>query len=315
MEAFAVAAPTPVQTVSALRGYVQPPQVYAVPELAQADVATTGAAWSTSSLAVSAAFVGLLGGLLRARKTGRRSARRAGRSGVARQAADREPRLFLDTADTKMWERFLPQGWFYGVTCNPSILERSNLPVNIETFRYLYDKVQHYNVKQFFSQATGTDAETLYKNGKDIHLMGDKTVVKLPLTEEGLRAGRRLKDEFDATMCTTIGYGANHGFLASGLGAEYIAPYLGRLEGLSLGGMDRCRELHKIVGEKDGHTRVQVAAIRSANQMVTLAQDGLDTFTFGVPVAEELVTNEHVVSVAAAFEEAVERASKFPVPK
>jgi len=309
MEAFAVASPTPVQAVPSFRGYAAAQQAQATPELLIGDVAATTGAWSTSSLAVSAAFVGMLGGLLRSRKTARRARRTA-------REAGREGRLFLDTANTDEWARFLPQGWFYGVTMNPTILERSNLPVSIDAFRHLFGKVQEYNVNECFFQATGTDADTLYNNGKAIHETSpNKAVVKLPLTEEGLKAAKKLKDETDMTFCTTIGYSANHGFLASGIGANYIAPYLGRLEALSLDGMERCRELHNIVGGKDGHTRVQVAAIRNAGQMVTLAQSGIDTFTFGPAVAEELVTNKYVPEVAAAFEEAVERASKFEVPK
>ncbi|CAK8996479.1 unnamed protein product [Durusdinium trenchii] len=213
-------------------------------------------------------------------------------------------RLFLDTADVSAYDELLPLGMFSGVTTNPAILKKDNVKCTVDSLHQLAGQAFKHT-DEFMCQSWGKDASELYDTGMKLAgLDKEKIVVKVPATVEGIKAAKRLLEE-GVRVCLTACYSAKQALIATGLGVEYVAPYLGRMNDNRKDGFDQCYKMHEIVGGIGGKTRVLVASLRDVVNMQVLAQKGLDTFTFSPRVARQLLEEPLTEKAAEEFEEAV----------
>jgi len=127
--------------------------------------------------------------------------------------------------------------------------------------------------------------------------------VKVPGTGDGFRAARELKAE-GAVITVTAVYSPGQVVAAAGFGAAYAAPYLGRLSDAGRDGPAAIIAMHEILIRTGSSTRLLTASIRSAGLVVDLARLGLDTFTFGPGVCEELLSETLTDKAAADFQRA-----------
>ena len=217
-------------------------------------------------------------------------------------------RLFLDTADVEEWNTFLPTGMFYGVTTNPTILERSGVPCTVSDVRSLAETALK-SCEEFMCQAWGGSSEKLYETGMALHSGDDRIVIKVPSTYDGVKAATQLMAS-GVRVCMTAGYASHQAMVAASVGAEYYAPYLGRMTDAGKDGMQECATMHESARGLGSHTRILVASIRDASSMVKLSSQGLDTFTFSPDVARQLLFGEQLtINAAKDFEDAAIRNS------
>ena len=215
-------------------------------------------------------------------------------------------RLFLDTADTSEWDALLPSGMFYGVTCNPTLLERANEPCTVANLHKLASKALHY-IDEFMCQSWGSTADELYQTGMDISDYDrERVVIKVPVTATGAEAASKLT-KAGVRICFTACYDKKQALIAASSGVEYIAPYLGRMTDNGKDGYDECRKMQGIVDGLGSGTRILVASIRDADTISQLAMEGLDTFTFNPDVARQLFDEPLTDNAAEEFEEAAAR--------
>eukprot|EP00929_Paragymnodinium_shiwhaense_P002998 TRINITY_DN103364_c0_g1_i1.p1 TRINITY_DN103364_c0_g1~~TRINITY_DN103364_c0_g1_i1.p1 ORF type:complete len:347 (+),score=73.35 TRINITY_DN103364_c0_g1_i1:80-1120(+) len=213
--------------------------------------------------------------------------------------------LFLDTADEEEWDKLLTLGIFHGTTTNPLILSKSNQPCTIENCRRLMKKALSYpGIQRTLFQVWGETAENYEKIGYELFSMDPEHVgVKLPLTDAGIRAASALKQR-GVRICMTGCMSAKQVLTANALHAEYISPYLGRMCDTGMDGMHEVQQMYDALKDTPGRTRVFVASIRNVGQMMELAAKGLDSFTFPVKVAYELVQVQATDEATANFEKA-----------
>jgi transaldolase len=216
------------------------------------------------------------------------------------------PRLFLDSADTAVWQQWLPSGIFHGVTTNPLLIERAALVHDVPTLARLASCAAELGAREIHLQTWGADEETLVVNGLRITAAAarDLTVVlKVPATIAGFRAAARLRDAGHAITLTAV-YNPGQLLAAAAAGAAYAAPYLGRLEDAGRDGRDTVLAMDAILRGTGAGTRLLVASLRDADRIIDLARQGLDTFTFGPEVAAALLQDDLADEAAAAFEAA-----------
>ena len=136
---------------------------------------------------------------------------------------------FLDTAFVHDWEKYLPMGTFYGITTNPVLLEKAQVPHDFTALNHLAKSaIDDFKVKVFMLQTWGETKSRLIENGLRLQSISGKVVVKVPLTKEGIEAAAVLIEE-GVRVCMTACYAPHQVFTSAGLGAEYVAPYLGRI--------------------------------------------------------------------------------------
>lgn len=227
---------------------------------------------------------------------------------------------FLDTAFVHDWERYLPLGIFYGITTNPVLLEKAHIPHDITVLSSLAKSaIDDFKVEVFMLQTWGEAKSLLIENGLRLQSISGKVVVKVPLTREGIEAAAVLIEQ-GVRVCMTACYAPHQVFTSVGLGAEYVAPYLGRISDggtvtvfnlmrrslnqslLGRNGMEEVVQMQRVVEGLKSDTRVFVASIRNVQQLAELAAAGLHTFTFSPRIAEGLVHEPLSIAAASDFE-------------
>jgi transaldolase len=212
------------------------------------------------------------------------------------------PHLLLDSADPGAWADIWPLGLFRGITTNPTLLRRSGRSCDMEGLAALVAEALHVGCGELHLQAWGaTEAELLARGRVLVGLAPEIVVVKLPLTEGGLRAGRVLLAEGQRVTLTAC-YSPPQALAAAALGATYVAPYLGRI---SDGGLDGCAEvitMERCLRGLGAQTRLLVASLRSLAEITRLAAEGVDTFTLTPHLAHKLWSHSATTAAAAQFE-------------
>lgn len=211
-------------------------------------------------------------------------------------------RFLIDSADAQDWEDLWSLGLFHGITTNPSLLRRAGLPCSMETFEQLVDRALHLGCQELHLQAWGATADELFSCAQALlDLAPAQILIKLPLTEGGLRTAALLLAR-DVRVTLTACYGPSQVLAAAGVGATYVAPYLGRI---SDSGADGCAEVSKMQRCLDGvgaTTRLLVASLRSVEEILTLAPEGIDTYTLSPRLAKQIWTHPLTEQAAARFE-------------
>src|SRR3954470_12477903 len=149
-------------------------------------------------------------------------------------------KLFLDTGSIKDIEAIAQLGILDGVTTNPSLLAKEP-----GDFRDNLKKICGIVKGPVSGEVTATDFTGMMREGHDIAAIDEHMVVKVPLTRDGIRACKALSGEglrVNVTLC----FSAGQALLAAKAGATYISPFVGRLDDISMNGMDLVREIVQI---------------------------------------------------------------------
>ena len=215
-------------------------------------------------------------------------------------------RLFLDTADTTQWQTWLPTGLFYGVTTNPLLLERSQVTCSVEQLKDLARQAFNLGVKEVQLQTWGTSVDSLVNTGKLLAAIDNRVVVKVPITKVGTEAASRLIAQGIRITLTGV-YAVHQALIAAALGADYAAPYLGRINDLRRNGRDDLVAMQRGIVGVGSATRILVASIRSVDDIAFLATQGVKTFTFSPAIAEAFFDVTATNQAATDFEQAARR--------
>lgn len=218
------------------------------------------------------------------------------------------PLLFLDSAEPEAWERLLPMGLFHGVTTNPLLLERSGQACTVENLARLAGRASALGAREIQLQTWGASAAEMIDCGTRLAEVAHgklDVVIKVPATATGWKVAARLREQGSAVTLTAV-YTPGQVLAAAALGAAYAAPYLGRLDDAGQDGAAVLRSMNGTLSGTGADTRLLVASLRSAERVVELAATGFDTFTFGPPVADELLAESLTDTAAADFQRAAE---------
>jgi TalC/MipB family fructose-6-phosphate aldolase len=208
--------------------------------------------------------------------------------------------LYLDSADTTALEPMLETGLFRGVTTNPLILQRSG--VRLDAVPDLVSWLLARCDAEVFVQTTASGVDDIEREGLALRALSDRLVVKVPATIDGLTATGRLTRAGVPTLVTAV-YNVRQAVLAAAAGADWIAPYLGRMTDSGLDGHDEVRRMAQAL---TGYgTRILVASIRSADDVAALASAGTDAVTLSTAVANALFEEPLTAAAVAQFDEAV----------
>ena len=193
-------------------------------------------------------------------------------------------KFFVDTANVDEIRKANDMGIICGVTTNPSLIAKEGRDFNqvIAEIAYIVDGPISGEVK-----ATTTDAEGMIKEGREIAAIHPNMVVKIPMTVEGLKAVKVLHAEGIKTNVTLI-FSAAQALLAARAGATYVSPFLGRLDDISMPGIDLINEITEIFMMHDIQTEIIAASIRNPIHVIDCAKAGADIATVPYKVLEQM---------------------------
>ncbi len=212
--------------------------------------------------------------------------------------------LYLDTADIAEWHDLMPTGLFHGITTNPLLAARAGYSYADINWSDLAQTARDLGAKELHAQVSGAAdgyedwAGMLYETGKSA---GIETIVKIPLVDAAIRKTPVIK-ALGGRILMTACYDAKQMFVAQGLGADFIAPYYGRMIEAGVNAKSHIatmQTLHNRTGCK-----VLVASLRSAEQMTDLATVGAEIFTIAPAIARALLSDPLTERAFVDFENA-----------
>ena len=210
-------------------------------------------------------------------------------------------KFFIDTAKVKKKKKANDMGVICGVTTNPSLIAKEGRDFNevIKEITSIVDGPISGEVK-----ATTVDAEGMIKEGREIAAIHENMVVKIPMTAEGLKAVKVLSAEGIKTNVTLI-FTANQALLAARAGATYVSPFVGRLDDISMPGIDLIQTIAEMFAIHDIETEIIAASIRNQVHVIDCALAGADIATVPYSVIEQMtkhpLTDQGIVKFQADY--------------
>ncbi len=191
-------------------------------------------------------------------------------------------KIFADTGSIKDIQTIADLGILDGVTTNPSLLAKEP-----GDFRANLKKICEIVKGPVSGEVTATDFAGMLREGRDIAKIDPHMVVKVPLTKDGIKACKALSGE-GTKVNVTLCFSPAQALLAAKAGATYISPFVGRLDDISINGMEMVREIVQIYDQYDFTTEVLVASARHPMHVVEAAKMGADICTCPPKVIEML---------------------------
>ena len=197
-------------------------------------------------------------------------------------------KIFLDTADTDVIEKYFSTGLVDGVTTNPTLIMKSGK--NPED---VYQKINDIGVQDISMEVVGSDLE-MYDEGIRLYeKFGDVCTVKVPCTREGLIVCKRLSEQGIKVNVTLI-FCAAQAVLAAKAGATYVSPFVGRLDDQSVAGLEVVRSITGLYQIHGIRTQVLSASIRSVQRAVRSWYNGARVVTMPPKVFDQMY--DHILT-------------------
>ncbi len=203
--------------------------------------------------------------------------------------------LFIDSADVAELRAAAASGLIDGVTTNPSLIAKSG-----RRMKEAIAEICSIIPGPVSAEAVATEVEGMLAEGRYLARIAPNVVVKLPLTENGLRACRMLSDEgvrVNVTLCFT----AVQALLAAKAGAYFISPFIGRLDDKGLDGMELIRDIRRVYDNYGFSTNILAASIRSIEHVRQSALAGADCATLPPKIFAAMYKHELTDAGVEAF--------------
>ncbi|MEX5487059.1 fructose-6-phosphate aldolase [Proteus mirabilis] len=194
--------------------------------------------------------------------------------------------IYLDTADIEEVRKLSQVLPIAGVTTNPSIIAQSAQP--IETLLPEL-KAAMGGKGRIFAQVIARDIDTMIEEALRIGNIADNTVIKIPVTEAGLVAIKQLKQKKNMLVLGTAIYSVSQGLMAALAGADYIAPYVHRMDRQGSDGVRVVRELQTLISMHNLPTKILAASFKTPRQVVDCLLSGASAVTLPIELAYSII--------------------------
>jgi transaldolase len=191
-------------------------------------------------------------------------------------------KLFIDSGSVKDIEALVPLGIIDGITTNPSLLAKES-----GDYRAILKRICQLVKGPTSAEVTATDAEGMVRQGRDLAGIDDYIVVKTPFTRDGVKACKMLRSEGIKVNMTLV-FSPAQALLTAKVGANYVSPFVGRLDDIATPGMQLVSEIVEIYEHYDFTTEILVASTRSPMHIIEAARMGADICTCPPAVIDSL---------------------------
>ena len=191
-------------------------------------------------------------------------------------------KIFLDTANIDEIKEINSWGIIEGVTTNPSLIAKEG-----RVFEEVIDEISKIVDGPVSAEVVSTEAEGMVKEGRILSKIKENVIIKIPMTEEGLKATSILSKENIKTNVTLI-FSASQAILAARAGATYVSPFLGRLDDIGQDGLSLIEEIVDIFNVNAIETEIIVASVRNPIHVAQAARMGADIATVPYKVITQM---------------------------
>ena len=191
-------------------------------------------------------------------------------------------KIFLDTANVEQIREAASWGVIDGVTTNPTLMAAEK-----REYEEIVKEIVSIVDGPISAEAMCINCDDIVKESKQIAKIHKNIVVKIPMTIEGLKAVKKLSADSVKTNMTLV-FSPNQALLAAKVGANYVSPFIGRLDDIGSHGMDVIEQIVRIYENYDFKTEVIVASIRHPIHVVQAALIGADVATVPFDILKKM---------------------------
>lgn len=192
-------------------------------------------------------------------------------------------KFFIDTANVEEIKKANDLGLLDGVTTNPSLVSKEG-----REFKELIKEICDIVDGPVNAEVVSLEAGGMVEEARELSKLAGNIVVKIPLIKEGLKAVKTLSGEGIKTN-VTLCFSAIQALMAAKAGANYISPFVGRLDDIGQAGMELVEQIVTIYENYGFDTEVIVASIRNPIHALDAALMGADIATIPYKVMEQLI--------------------------
>ena len=204
-------------------------------------------------------------------------------------------KFFLDTANIDEIKRINDLGLCDGVTTNPSIIKKEG-----KDFETVVKEIASIVDGPVSAEVTSYTYHEMVEEAKKLAAWKENIVVKIPMTEDGLKAINTLSKEGIKTNCTLI-FSVSQGIMAMKAGATYISPFMGRIDDMGESGKKLIENLRRIIDIYGYESEIIAASIRHINHLEQAALAGSHIATIPGSIFEKLWTHPLTTSGIESF--------------
>ncbi|HOV91275.1 MAG TPA: fructose-6-phosphate aldolase [Syntrophorhabdaceae bacterium] len=194
-------------------------------------------------------------------------------------------KFFIDTANIEEIKKGIDMGLVDGVTTNPTLLSKEKKDPNI-----IIKEIMSIVSGPVSLEVISKDTQGMCREARELASLGENAVIKIPMTEDGIKAVRILTQENIKTNVTLI-FQPLQALIAAKAGATYVSPFIGRLDDISSRGMGIVEDITKIFYNYGFETEIIVASIRNPLHVLDAAIIGADIATIPFSVLRQLISH------------------------
>ena len=186
-------------------------------------------------------------------------------------------KFFIDTANLEQITEAQNLGILDGVTTNPSLMAKEGITGDSNIISH-YKKICEIVDGDVSAEVISTEFDGMVEEGNRLSKISDQIVVKIPMTKNGVRALKYFSNNNIKTNCTLI-FSPGQALLAAKAGANYVSPFIGRLDDISSDGLSLISEIRQIFDNYNFKTEILSASIRHNMHIIDCAKIGSDVVT------------------------------------
>jgi len=192
-------------------------------------------------------------------------------------------KIFIDTANLEQIKEVNSWGVLDGVTTNPTLVAKEGCD-----FKKRIEDICNVVDGPISAEAVSLDADGMVREARELSKMHRNIIVKIPMTDEGLKAVKTLSKEGIRTNVTLV-FSPNQALLAAKAGATYVSPFVGRLDDISHTGMDLVKDIVTIFKNYGFKTQVIAASMRHPVHVTEAALAGAHAATVPYDVLKKML--------------------------
>ena len=207
--------------------------------------------------------------------------------------------LYLDSANLEEIRILSEAMPLAGVTTNPSILASGG--VGLQQLLPALSEILGPSCR-FHVQVVSNTVEDIVAEARQLHELPYDIVVKIPAHATGLAAIKHIKQHDIPVLATAI-YNVQQGWLAALNGADYLAPYLNRIDNQGFDGMSVVGDLQNLIDRYQLTTKLLVASFKNVRQVLQVLKLGVASVTLPLDIAQQMLTNPATDAAVQKFEQ------------
>lgn len=193
-------------------------------------------------------------------------------------------KFFLDTANVDEIRAYQDLGIVDGVTTNPTLLAREK---DKGDFRDILKEICEIVDGPVNGEVVGETHADMFEEGMKLARLHENIVVKVPMTMEGMKTVHALSKEGIQTNVTLI-FSGNQALIAAKAGANYVSPFIGRIDDTGHFGIELIRDIMTIFANYGLECECLAASLRSPTHVLECATAGAHIATMPFKVLEAM---------------------------